>query len=543
MPSVSPRVPGVLSVLLLASAASAQFCRQTADVVSPGHITDLHATDVDGDGLPDVLFSAGAAGIGYFPGDGHGGLLPSTLGAFSDPYPYWHDGISGVSDVNGDGWLDVVTHSMNAATWGIRVAFGTGAGTWAPSVAIATALPLRPLVADLDADGLADVLAVTDDGAQSTMTLFTLASGVAVPSTTLTSGHRTLGYVAGDFNLDGLQDVAGSHNATAAAAAGIEVFYATAPGVFAAPISFPWGAPLTGLQTQGMTLFAGDVDQDGDVELGGVSVLMNPPYFFHGELLMAYPSAAGLSTPAWVGVHTAQLGQVRLVDVDDDGPAEIVHRLAVRRISVPFPPLLPLAPGLSSGQVPGWIGGAISGYLADAASVADFDLDGDLDFAVLYVSAGSSPATVRARILSNRAVDYPACAGSAAPSPSLPCHGPTQPGNALFSLGLAGAPPNAGAVLFVSLANPSPYTDAIGCVFRPNLDPDHLILPFIGLGIATADAAGAVTVPLPLPPANAFGGSLPLSLDAQWLYSDATGPVSLFGSNFGLSPSRRIVLF
>lgn len=77
---------------------------------------------INGDGIPDIACSGGQFLFGK--GDGTFYLSPNYFDLGGNAFV--------LTDLNGDGRLDIIGANENPATWGFCVAFGNGDGTFTP---------------------------------------------------------------------------------------------------------------------------------------------------------------------------------------------------------------------------------------------------------------------------------------------------------------------------------------------------------------------------------------------------------------------------
>jgi len=254
--------------------------------------------------LPAVLVNCG----GYDHGDycfqcGPGGAPTEiSLGVVS-------------ADFNGDGFADVVALSTiepalapNASN--LKTYLSIAAGEYAaPTLSADGNNPLYLATADLNGDGLKDLVSVSaDDGALSVFLNDKLSPGTFNTPLVLASPGASQVAIA-DVNGDGLPDLV-------SADFNVSLFLQTSPGTFAAPISlYPGGANWVAV---------GDLNDDAAPDIAltdnvGVKVLMHTG------------AASATTYAAPVSVFTQTLNQnvaganiIAIADVNGDGLNDLI---------------------------------------------------------------------------------------------------------------------------------------------------------------------------------------------------------------------------
>lgn len=186
--------------------AAQQLYWTSLDVTSQVPVTSpLLAGDFNGDGKLDIV---GAVGEVVYVMLGNGdGTFQSAQGTLS-VVGSTITGIN-VADVNGDGKLDVVvTGSKNSTTSFVATMYGNGDGSFQAPIESdfsGVHFPSRPVLADLNGDGISDLAYATATGVQ---TLVGNGDGTfrMAPSSSLSQiGLNVL--AIGDFNGDGKLDL------------------------------------------------------------------------------------------------------------------------------------------------------------------------------------------------------------------------------------------------------------------------------------------------------------------------------------------------
>ena len=169
--------------------------------------------DFNRDGFEDLAVSNKTINnVAILLGDGTGNFGAATTfttGAGTNPEAL------ATADLNGDGFLDIVT--ANAATGNVSVLLGNGAGSFGgPSTFATTSSTASDVkLADVNADGKYDIL-VSNSGLSNLSVLLGNGNGTFASAVTFNTGLVPNGLVFGDFNRDGGLDLATSNNSGSA---------------------------------------------------------------------------------------------------------------------------------------------------------------------------------------------------------------------------------------------------------------------------------------------------------------------------------------
>ena len=223
---------------------------------SVGNYPDfLAVSDFNGDGIPDLaVVNSGDKTVSILLGNGNG----SFAQAVSSPIPLTYAYFITVGDFNGDGISDLAVVN-GYGTVAVFVGKGDGTFTQVASPVFPGQTPSSIAVADFNGDGIPD-LAVANYG-DDTVTI-SIGNGdgtfTQARSSTITVGNGPMSIVVGDFNGDGIADLAtvncGSNTVTVVLGNGDGTFRQTANGtvtVGAGPVS----------------LVAADLNRDGIFDL------------------------------------------------------------------------------------------------------------------------------------------------------------------------------------------------------------------------------------------------------------------------------------
>ena len=195
----------------------------------------MAVADVNGDGHLDVL-TANREGrsVSVFLGRGDGTLDPgrtidTTLGATS----------LAPADMDADGIIDLV---VSACTEGctensILILAGSGDGRFSPASTVdVDGVPYNVAVADLDLDGLPDIVA-SDYPGQRLLVLLSDGSPGSFIEVSLPTGEKPIALLVGDLNGDGVPDLVSSDHGSASSS----IYLAYGDGEFSERIEVATG--------------------------------------------------------------------------------------------------------------------------------------------------------------------------------------------------------------------------------------------------------------------------------------------------------------
>jgi hypothetical protein len=200
--------------------------------------SDVAAADLNGDGKSDLMFSNYAADtISVVLGNGDGSFGPPTV------YPTNQGpgfaGPSGVAmaDVNGDGIPDVLYADYGRANVAVRL--GRPDGTLGPEKTFPTAAGAHAVsVADVNGDGKPD-LVVVDAVSDEVSVLLGNGDGNFQAAKSYKAGLNPYSMAVADFNGDGVPDIVTANRGDNT----VSVLLGRADGTFGPQATFPTGKP------------------------------------------------------------------------------------------------------------------------------------------------------------------------------------------------------------------------------------------------------------------------------------------------------------
>lgn len=320
---------GTVTVLLNTTPANAASPTYSAGVSFPAgsHPETVAVADVNGDGLPDII--TGNSGDGTISillnTTAPGATTPSFAAPQVLPVGIWSASVIAM-DVNGDGSPDLVVADYASETITVLLnatAPGSSTVDFSNQTTLNASMAAYQLMAaDVNGDGLPDIVAVNYGVGTITVLLNTTVPGSTTPSFApqqdfaVGGEGASISLVVTDLNGDGTPDVAVVNSVAGTVAVLANTTPTGSAAVsFAAPQQFPIGG-------NGMYVVAADLDGDGKPDLvvtnnsdNTISVLHNTTAT--GSATMNFDPQQTYATganPVWLAA----------TDVNGDGKLDII---------------------------------------------------------------------------------------------------------------------------------------------------------------------------------------------------------------------------
>jgi len=354
-------VVGATASESLVAAAGSPFATGTAP-------RSVAVGDFNGDGIPDLaLPDFGSNNVTVLLGSGSGAFSPASNSPFAvGTGPQF----VAIGDFNGDGFQDLAV--ANETSNNVTILLGNGAGgfTASPGSPFGTgAQPHCVVVGDFNGDGIEDI-ATANYGSNNLTVMLGNGSGgfTATAGNPFAAGAAPYAIVAGDFNGDGMQDLAAANLSDN----DVTVLLGNGAGSFTAASGSPFAV---GQNPE--ALVVGDFNRDGIEDLATADFSSNDVTVLIGNGSGAFD--AGTFFPTGTNANSIAVG-----DYNGDG----IQDLAVANFG--------------ANNVTVLLGNGSGGFAATAASpfavgpnpvfiaTADFNRDGVEDIATANIIGGNS---------------------------------------------------------------------------------------------------------------------------------------------------------
>lgn len=271
--------------------------------------------DVNGDGIPDVVFIGqgrqvvSSPGLYVMAGRSDGTLAaPVRVDIGTQMTCYFLDSLV-VGDLNGDGRADVAVGSNFC---GVQVLTQTAAGALVPGAFLARTYAGILRAADLNGDGRIDLVGVGGNGNSVYIWRQNAAGGLDLLAPIVIAPYSAIELEVGDLNGDGKPDLVLS--VSSFGGRDVAVLMQQTNGSFGAPqylsTGSVWGAS---------SLALGDLNGDGRLDIVASTGGNSPT-----SIVVFYQAAGNAFGPATAVSTFDGPSAVRVADIDGDGRADVV---------------------------------------------------------------------------------------------------------------------------------------------------------------------------------------------------------------------------
>jgi FG-GAP-like repeat len=300
----------------------AMFLAQTLPSGTDSHAKSVVASDLNGDGAPDVVWTpeafTGSYTLAISLNDGNGSFgAPAT-------YPLASGGTGHVTtaDVDGDGDQDAIVANNRGAT-SISISLNNGDGTFQPDYGVPMGEPQEMAIGvDLNGDGFLDLAAVdpkVDGSGRAVLIAFGKGGGLFDPPIAYMVGNGPREIAAGDFNGDGHPDLVtaneGGDDISNFAVESTSVLLNSGHGTFSS-ISTLLSESIPRYFNE-FAVAVGDVDGNGALD-----IVVAHPQGQNVEVYYGNGKGAFRTLSVRYGVHSG-MTDVSLADYDGDGKLDV----------------------------------------------------------------------------------------------------------------------------------------------------------------------------------------------------------------------------
>jgi hypothetical protein len=322
-----------------------------------GHVSSVAVGDFNHDGKPDlVTANSDSLNVSVLLGTGTGSFSPAVqyaVGAVgSGPNSV------AVGDFNGDGLEDLATADSDSSNNSVNVSvlLGNGDGTFQNAINFAAGHgPHSVAVGDFNGDGLED-LATANSGTTSVSLLPGNGDGSFQSAVNFASGLFSSSVAVGDFNRDGSQDLAVGYFSGSS----VSVLLGTGTGSFNPAVNFATGSEPS-------SVVVGDFNGDGNPDLATANI-------GNSNVSVLLGTGTGSFTPAVNFAAGNRPSSVVVGDFDGDGKPDLA-------VANSFDSTISVLIGTGTGSFSPAVNFATGGGPSSVA-VGDFNDDGKPDLVV-----------------------------------------------------------------------------------------------------------------------------------------------------------------